>query len=114
MADNRRRNGLTRRKFFKSAATTPVLGAFAYSVIKKAELDDKGRREILSLAETSAQNHPIIQRKKRKLKLSPSANDTINIGYIGLGSRGKSHMRTAGFIPEAERSSAGLIAQCRM
>lgn len=99
MSSKGKGTGLNRKEFLKAAATTPVLGAFAFSVSKKNDVDSEKRRKVMAefekgLAEKS---------RKRKASPLPSRNDTINIGFIGVGSRGKSHMRSLGFFRDEDR-----------
>ncbi|MBW7996673.1 MAG: Gfo/Idh/MocA family oxidoreductase [Candidatus Glassbacteria bacterium] len=94
-----------RREFLKAAAGTPVLGAFAYSAFRKGRDDQSKREIILDQAGGPAKSHPFMERKYKKLASYQSANDTINIGFIGVGSRGKDHLHDLGFFPPEELSA---------
>ncbi|OGG01119.1 MAG: hypothetical protein A3F83_13390 [Candidatus Glassbacteria bacterium RIFCSPLOWO2_12_FULL_58_11] len=112
MADNTgrdNRSGVGRRDFLKAAATTPVLGAFGLSLYKKEALDRASREEVLQLGNRPSGTNPNIT--KRNYKRAASANDTINIGIIGCGGRGKSLMRSAGFWPPDEEAPRGHEGQ---
>lgn len=87
-------SGLSRKDFLKAAATVPVLGAFAFSVAKKNESDRESRQRVMEEFEKGLEQK---SRKKRSAPL-PSRNDTLNIAFIGVGSRGKDHMRSLGFV----------------
>ena len=101
MSDDKEKNkGIGRRDFFKAAATTPVVGAFAYSVYSKNKHDKVAREEILSLGKGTGRKNPNIL--KRNYVRKTSANDRINVAFIGVGGRGNSHMRNCGFIPEGD------------
>ena len=101
-----KKKGIGRRDFLKAAATTPVVGAFAYSVHKKGQHDEVAREEIFSLGkETSGTNPNIL---KRNYQRKASANDRIKIGFIGIGGRGNNHMYNCGFWPEDEETPRGL------
>ncbi len=110
MADNEKRSGLGRRDFLKAAATTPVLGAFGYSVYAKREHDKVARNEILSLGkETGTVKNPNVL-KRNYVRQAP-ADKPLRIGFIGIGGRGKSHMQACGFFPEDEQKDRGLEGQ---
>ncbi|MFH1067984.1 MAG: Gfo/Idh/MocA family oxidoreductase [Candidatus Glassbacteria bacterium] len=108
MADEKK-NGVNRRDFLKAAATTPVLGAFGLSIYEKSRRDKSGREEILQIGRKSSNSNPNIL--KRNYKRSSSANDTLNIGIVGCGGRGKSLLRAAGFHPPSEQDDRGLEGQ---
>ncbi len=93
---------LDRRDFLKAAAGTPVLGAFAYSAVKKGRIDRIRREELLEQAGGPEKTHPFMERKYKKLSSHQSSSDTINIGVIGVGSRGKDHLRALGLFPPEE------------
>ncbi|MEA2063180.1 MAG: Gfo/Idh/MocA family oxidoreductase [Gemmatimonadota bacterium] len=103
-----KKKGLGRRDFLKAAATTPVVGAFAYSARSKEKHDKAARRRILDQAEVTAGEHPVLNRKKKKLKFGPGANSAINVGFIGIGDRGKSMMRNCALVPPGESPPEGL------
>jgi predicted dehydrogenase len=105
MSDDKKK-GIGRREFLKAAATTPVVGAFAYSVHSKKKHDKVAREEILSLGTGKSGKNPNIL--KRNYVRKASANDRINIGFIGIGGRGNSHMYNCGFWPEDEETPGGL------
>ncbi|HUU29190.1 MAG TPA: Gfo/Idh/MocA family oxidoreductase [archaeon] len=107
--DKEKKTGLGRREFLKAAATTPVLGAFAYSVAKKGTEIESSREEILSLGKKVTGSNPNIV--KRNYKRKASASDKLKIGFIGIGGRGKFHMRSCGFYPEDEETPRGLEGQ---
>ena len=101
-----KKKGIGRRDFLKATATTPVAGAFAYSVYKKGRHDKVAREEILGLGKETSGTNPNI--KKRNYLRQASANDKIKIGFIGIGGRGNSHMIDCGFWPEDEETPRGL------
>jgi len=103
MADKKNENGggIGRRQFLKAAAGVPVVGAFAYSVSQKKEEDKISRERILKTAESTTEVRPMVDRKKKQVTVPESAaSKTLNIGFIGIGGRGSSIMRSAGFIAE--------------
>lgn len=102
MADN----GMKRRDFLKAAATTPVLGAFGVALYSKESHDKAAREEILQIGKEVSGTNPNIL--KRNYKRIGSANDTINIGIVGCGGRGKSLMRSCGFYPPEDGEPRGL------
>ncbi len=94
-------NNLDRRDFLKAAAGTPILGAFAYTATRKGKVDGSRREELLEQAGGPEKTHPFMERKYKKLPSYQGNSDTINIGIIGAGSRGKDHLRALGlFVPE--------------
>ncbi|MEA2063667.1 MAG: Gfo/Idh/MocA family oxidoreductase [Gemmatimonadota bacterium] len=105
MAEDKNK-GLGRRDFLKAAATVPVAGAFGYSVHKKGKYDKAAREEILGMGKEVSGTNPNIL--KRSYKRTASANDKIKIGFIGIGGRGKAHMRSCGFWPEDEQTPRGM------
>ncbi|MEA1997120.1 MAG: Gfo/Idh/MocA family oxidoreductase [Gemmatimonadota bacterium] len=106
--DKEKKRGIGRRDFLKAAATTPVVGAFTYSIAKKESCDKAARQKILDKADVTGRVHPFISKQEKKLSIRPGADKTINIGYIGVGGRGKSLMRFAGFYPPEEGQPVGL------
>ena len=101
-----KKKSIGRRDFLKATATTPVVGAFAYSVYTKRRHDKIAREEILGLGKETSGTNPNI--KKRNYLRQASANDKIKIGFIGIGGRGNSHMINCGFWPEDEETPRGL------
>ncbi|MCE5272878.1 Gfo/Idh/MocA family oxidoreductase [bacterium] len=98
MSSKKNGKGLSRKDFLKAAATTPVLGAFALSVAQKQKDDKEKRQRVMEefekgLAQSTAQNT-----RKKKPAVTPSRNDTLGIAFIGVGSRGKDHMRALGYV----------------
>ena len=101
MADKEKGNGIGRRQFLKAAATTPVVGAFAYSVNKKQTEDKEARERILDAAGAKTEVRQYTERKKKQVNIpAGAASKILNIGFIGIGGRGYSLMRSAGFIAE--------------
>ncbi len=99
-------NGMKRRDFLKAAATTPMLGAFGAALYSKESHDKAAREEILQIGKEVSGTNPNIL--KRNYKRIGSADDTINIGIVGCGGRGKSLMRSCGFYPPEEGEPRGL------
>lgn len=83
-------NKIGRRDLLKGLATIPVLGAFAYGVYRKGQYDRFLRKSIRKQVGISY-DAPVIA--------SPSQKDgeTIRIGLIGYGIRGKMLAKALGF-----------------
>jgi len=88
---NEKGNKMNRRDLLKGFATLPVIGAFAYGVLRK-------RR----------QDHIRSHRLARELNMNTESleykryahdGDAIRLGIIGYGSRGTYLMQAAGFVP---------------
>ena len=106
MTDHDKGSGVNRRNFLKAAATTPILGAFGLSIHEKSKRDTLAREEILSIGKDSAGKNPNVL--KRNYQRKASANDTLNIGIVGCGGRGKHLLRSAGFHPEGVDALPGV------
>lgn len=91
--NDKKKNGLNRRDFLKGVATTPAIGVFAYSAYVKGKEESEARVDLLGFdpARTPMDEAPAV----RASALSP--NDAINVGFIGIGIRGKQLMKAAGF-----------------
>lgn len=92
--DEKSNNGLNRRDFLKGVATTPAIGAFAYATYKKGREESRARVDTLGFDPAGApgegDNAPATLSTR-------SPNNTVNIGVIGVGIRGKQLMGAAGF-----------------
>jgi predicted dehydrogenase len=79
---------IDRRDIIKGLATVPILGAFSYGWLRKANLDEKLRKQMREVVDLTSQ----------PVDLAPAATgDPIRVGIIGFGIRGKQLMRAAGF-----------------
>lgn len=110
MADKKNNNGagIGRRQFLKAAATTPVVGAFAYSVNRKQATDSAARERILDTAGAGTEVRQVTERRKKDAVVpSAAASKVINLGFIGIGGRGYSIMRSSGFVAN-ELDSNGI------
>ncbi|MFC1545036.1 Gfo/Idh/MocA family oxidoreductase [Gemmatimonadota bacterium] len=105
MADYDKSSGVNRRDFLKAAATTPVLGAFGLTLHEKNKRDTLAREEILSIGKDRSGTNPNVL--KRNYKRQAGANDTLNIGIVGCGGRGKHLLQAAGFRPEGVEALPG-------
>jgi len=90
--DNKKNNSLPesqgRRDTIKALATVPVLGALAYGVYKKQK-HDKTLQDVSDVFSLSKEKPTIPDLKAN--------GETIRIGAIGFGGRGKYLLRAAGF-----------------
>ncbi len=81
-----------RRDFLKSLATVPVLGAFAYSVVKKVGADRSRKEELLSRLGLTKEAPAVLPKTTFRKK-----GELIRLGIIGYGGRGHALLRAAGF-----------------
>ncbi len=84
--------GVNRRDVLKSLATIPVLGAFAYGVYQKKQYDRSLRENYSKLVNISGESPSFGQ------PVDPNGQ-TIRLGLIGYGIRGKALAQAAGFVP---------------
>ena len=95
MATNKNKKS-GRRDLLKGLAAVPVLGAFAFSTIKKVNYDEEQRENILKELDIEA---------ARPAAGGSLAGDPIRLGIIGFGIRGKQLVKAAGFATKEWKES---------
>jgi predicted dehydrogenase len=84
--------GVNRREVLKGLATTPLLGALAYSVVHKVRKDRRRKRDILSDLGLENQGPAVLPQTTLK-----PAGELIRIGIAGFGARGEQLSQALGF-----------------
>ena len=79
----------SRRDILKGLATTPILGALAYGIIKKHKYDKLLKSNILEELNLSKEMSPPV--------LTTKKGATIRLGIIGYGGRGNHLLRGCGY-----------------
>jgi len=85
-------SGISRRGLLKALVSVPVLGAFAYNVLKKKARDDAKKADILAELGVSEGGPAVIPNA-----VSRPPSRRIRLGIIGNGGEGESLVRHAGF-----------------
>ncbi len=85
--------GIKRRTLLKALVGVPVLGVFAYELIKKYSYDQEKKARLVK--ELGLDNLPLPTIVKSS---KGSKNDLIRVGIIGYGSRAVSHANGLGFM----------------
>lgn len=87
-SENEENNRVDRRKFLRGVATVPAAGAFVYSTYRERKTKKNHLQDLGVKSAPAPQVRP---------SGAESPQDTINVGVIGLGIRGKLLLVAAGF-----------------
>ncbi len=85
-------SNITRRGMLQALVSVPVLGGFAYNILKKKALDDARKAAVLSELGVTEGGPAVIPSA-----VSRSPGKRIRLGIIGVGGEGESLLRHAGF-----------------